>query len=346
MGAWGFYIATLVVYFGIDVLSGLSINLQFGRAGIPNFGYIMFQAVGAYAAAVTTLGSGGLASSYQHYILGSSLPFPLPLVVGALAGAALSVILATFVLRRVRRDYQAAIFLILSIIATQFVTQDTGLFNGANGLSGIPQPFFDPTKMSLATYDWAFAGGVALICVVVFALLQRLERSDWGRALRAVRDNETAAESLGFKATALKMQAFVIGGLIAGLSGALLVEFIGAWSPDSWSFAETFAVLVAVMVGGLGNNWGVLLGTLAVPIIFQEVPSFLPQLGYAGLINALQWVVIGGLWMLCLAFRPRGLLPERRIFAARLARRVGLSFPRAAPFSSSPHTDALWSRGE
>ena len=108
------------------------------------------------------------------------------------------------------------------------------------------------------------------------------------------------------------MQAFVLGGVIAGLSGGLLVEFLAAWSPAAWGYAETFAVFTAVILGGVGNNWGVVLGTLLVQVIFLQVPTFLPQVGYTGLIDALQWVLIGILWLACLAIRPRGLLPERR----------------------------------
>jgi len=67
-----------------------------------------------------------------------------------------------------------------------------------------------------------------------------------------------------------------------------------------------------VIVGGMGNNWGVIVGTFLVQIVFQEVPSLLPQVGYIGLIDSLEWVIVGLLWLLCLAFRPKGLLPERR----------------------------------
>lgn len=315
LSSWTFYISTLVVYFGVDLLSGISLNLQFGYAGVINFGYIVFQAAGAYTAAVLTLGPSGGVSSFQHYVFGANLPFPLPLVLAAAVGAALAAVVGLFSLRRMRRDYQAAVLLIVSLIAVQLVDADVPLFNGANGLTGVPRPLQAALPLSLQGYQWAYAGWVLLLCAVVYLLVRWLSRSPWGRALRAVRDQEDAATAIGLNVTALRLQVFVIGGAIAGLSGGLLVQFIGAWSPDAWGYAETFVIFTAMFVGGVGNYRGVLLGVLLVPIIFLQLPQFLPQIGYPGLTASLEWVIIGLVWMLCLLLRPRGILPERRNIA-------------------------------
>jgi ABC-type branched-subunit amino acid transport system permease subunit len=293
----------------------MSLNLQYGYAGVINFGYIVFQAIGAYVAAVVTLGRSGGAASFQSYVFGASLPFPLPLVLATLAGAALAAVVGLFSLRRIRRDYQAAVLLIVSLIAIQAVAADVPLFNGSNGLTGVPRPLATALPLSPQGYQWAYAGWVLFLCALVYLLLSWLSRSPWGRALRAMRDQEDAASSLGLNVTALRMQVFIIGGAIAGLSGGLLVEFIGAWSPDAWSYAETFVIFTAIFVGGVGNYRGVLLGVLLVPILFLQLPQFLPQIGYPGLTASLEWVIIGLLWMLCLLLRPRGLLPEPRNIA-------------------------------
>jgi ABC-type branched-subunit amino acid transport system permease subunit len=120
----------------------------------------------------------------------------------------------------------------------------------------------------------------------------------------------------------LRMQSFVVGGVIAGLSGALLVEFVNAWSPGSWLYPETFALLAAIIIGGRANLGGVMIGTILVPILFLEVTRFLPSIGYPGLIDSLDWVAIGLLTLTFMWFRPQGLLPERR-------RRFPLSAPTA-----------------
>jgi branched-chain amino acid transport system permease protein len=315
LSSWTFYISTLAVYFGVDLLSGLSLNLQYGYAGVINFGYIVFQAAGAYVAAAVTLGPGGGAGSFQHYVFGASLPFPLPLILAAAAGAILAAFVGLFSLRRIRRDYQAALLLIVSLIALQVVQADVPLFNGSNGLTGVPRPLVGSLPLSPQGYQWAYAGWVLILCALVYLMVRWLSRSPWGHALRATRDQEDAATALGLNVTALRLQVFVIGGAIAGLSGGLLVEFIGAWSPDAWGYAETFVIFTAIFVGGVGNYRGVLLGVLLVPIIFLQLPQFLPAIGYPGLTGSLEWVIIGLLWMLCLLLRPRGLLPERRRMA-------------------------------
>lgn len=307
-----FYISTLAVYFGIDLLSAWSLNLQFGFAGIPNFAYILFQAVGAYTAAILTLGPDSGVNSFQHYVFGASLPYPLPLIFATVAGGLLSLIIGIFSLRRIRRDYQAAVLLIVSLIAIQVVSTVIGFVNGSNGLTGVPKPFAGVLNLSIANYQWAYAVYVGIICVAIYFLLRRLLRSDWGMAIRAVRDHEDAAATIGLSGTGLRMQVFVLGGMIAGLSGGLLVQFINAWSPASWGYAETFGVLTAIIIGGIANNRGAIVGTLLVQILFIQLPSFLPQIGYPGLTAALQWVVIGTVWLVFMALKPKGLIPEVR----------------------------------
>jgi branched-chain amino acid transport system permease protein len=108
------------------------------------------------------------------------------------------------------------------------------------------------------------------------------------------------------------MLAFVLGGVLAGISGAILVEFISAWSPGSWLYPETFVYFTAVIVGGSGNNLGVMVGALLVPVAFLEATRFVPQFGPPGLIDALQWIIVGVLALVFLWFWPRGVIPERR----------------------------------
>jgi branched-chain amino acid transport system permease protein len=308
-----YYLSTVAVYFGVDLMAAWALNLQFGWAGVPNFAFIIFQAAGAYAAAAVTLGSDTGVNSFQHYILGAQLPFPLPLLVATAAGGLVSLAVGILTLRRLRRDYQAAVFLLVAVIATDIASADVNLFNGSNGLAGVPQPLSSlANSLGPSGYQWVYAAFVAVICVTVLWGVRRLGGSGWQRALRASRDDDAAARALGLNPALLRMQVFVLGGMIAGLSGGLLVAFIGAWSPGAWQYAETFAILTGIILGGVSNDWGVLIGTFLVQILFVEVPSFLPQIGYPGLIDALVWVVIGFLWLVVLFVRPRGIWPERR----------------------------------
>lgn len=309
--AWQFYISTLLVYLGVNVMACWGLNLQFGVAGLLNFAFIIFQAIGAYAAALVTLGPHD-PDSYQDYIFGAHLPFPLPILAGAVAGGLLALFVGVIALRRLRSDYQAVVMLVVSLIAASIATNAVGLFNGAPGLSLIPKPLASTLDVSLVGYQWFYVGLVGLCCLIVFVITKRIQSSPFGRSLRALRDNPDAIAALGGNVGTLRIRAFVIGGAIAGASGALLAGFIGAWSPASWDYRETFVLFTAILVGGTGNMLGAALGALLVPIAFLEASRFIPSFGRPGLVEALQWVVIGGVTLLFLWFWPRGLLPERK----------------------------------
>jgi branched-chain amino acid transport system permease protein len=118
---------------------------------------------------------------------------------------------------------------------------------------------------------------------------------------------------LGKNLVALKLTVFVVGGIIAGLSGAILVGFITYWAPITWLYPETIVLFAAIIVGGRGNNLGAILGGLLVPLGFEEVTRFIPTgFGPPGLGPAIQWVAIGLLIIGFLWFRPKGVLPEPR----------------------------------
>ncbi len=309
------YITTLLVYLLIDVMAGWGLNLQFGTAGLMNFGFIVYQAAGAYTVALLSLGPSS-SSGFQQYFAGTHLPFPLPLVGAAVVGVVLSLVVGLIGLRRLRSDYQAVVMLVVSLIATDIATAQIGLVNGPAGLALIPQPF-GGLGLSHDAYNWLFVGICAVACVGVYVLVRGVEESPFGRALRALRDNESAARAIGEDVDRLRLQAFAIGGGIAGLSGGLFAEFLTSWAPASWTYAETFVFFTAIIVGGTASRRGVFLGSLLIPVALQEAVTYLPQIGHVGLIEALQWVVVGAVTILFVWFRPQGLLPEKRREYAR-----------------------------
>jgi branched-chain amino acid transport system permease protein len=320
-----FYISTLIIYLLIDIMGVLGLNLQFGVAGIINFAYIVFVAVGAYTAAVLTLGPDH-PDNFQHYVFGANWPFPLPILAGGATAGLLSLVVGVISLRRLRSDYQAMVMLVLSLIATLVATNASGLVNGPAGLANVPQPLFDQLGLSQLEYQWAYAGWCAFLAAVIFLFVRGITNSPLGRTLRAMRDNERAAAALGKSITGLRLMVFVVGGVIAGISGAVFVEFIQAWSPGSWLYPETFVFLAAILVGGTANNWGAMVGTLLVPVLFLEATRYLPPIFYPGFVEAMEWVCVGLLILLFLWFRPTGIFPERPgRFRART--RVSLAGP-------------------
>src|SRR6185437_3819188 len=159
-----------------------------------------------------------------------------------------------------------------------------------------------------------------VLAAAVYWLVRRVTESPYGRSLRAMRDNDVVADSLGKNLLSLRTAMLVLGGALAGLSGAILVGFITLWAPSAWGYAETIVLFAAVIIGGLGNHRGAILGAILVPVAFEEATRYIPPVpGNPNLIPALQWVVIGCLILVFLWFRPQGILPEPR---RKLATRV------------------------
>jgi branched-chain amino acid transport system permease protein len=339
MTAFLFYLATIIVYGAVDSMACLALNAEFGFAGLSNFGFIIFQSVGAYVAAVLSMGHWGSSNGgFQQYILGWHLPFPFPWIGAALAGGILALPFVFLVGKRLRGDFAAVGLLVSAVLLNQLVNNFVPLFNGAAGISIVPAPFqgkFDPQGLG---YQFAYGAVAVALCVLVYFLLRRMTESPYGRSLRAMRDNDIVADALGKNLRVQRTSMMVLGGMIAGLSGGILVGFINLWSPGAWGYAETIVLFAAIIVGGAGNHKGAVLGAILVPLGFEEATRFLPPLSNPSLVPALEWVLIGLLIILFLWFRPDGILPERR--------RI-LSGANAvhAPVPSGENSDALVNLG-
>jgi branched-chain amino acid transport system permease protein len=312
-----YYATNLLVYAGVDIIACLALNLQFGLSGIVNFSFIVFQAVGAYTAAVLSMPPDSANGAFQTYVGGLHLPFPIPWIGGAIAGGLLAIPVGLVVLRRLRPDYQAIALLVLSVIANTVITNAVPLLNGAAGIALVPPPLSDQFDPNTINYQYFFVGLTAVGVALAALVASRIVNSPYGRSLRAMREHEVAATAIGKNPVQLKMTVFIVGGVIAGLSGAILVGFIQVWAPSVWLYPETIILFAAIIVGGRGNNIGAILGALLVPVGFEEVTRLLVKLniGPPGLIPALEWVAIGLLIIGFLWFRPDGVRPEaRRVF--------------------------------
>jgi len=309
--AWQYYIITLLVFAGVNLIAGWALNLQFGLGGILNFAFIIFQAAGAYIASVLSLGSSSTGGGFQRYILGASLPWPLPLLAGAAAGGLLALAVGVVALRPKRIDYQGMAMLTVAVVVTAVISDYPGIFNGQSGLVGVPKPLSGGLNLGIVSYGWVFVGISAAVTIVAFFFVRRLSSSPWGRSLRALRENPNALQGLGINIYSRRLQAFVVGGVFAGLSGALLVEFVGAWAPGSWTTDETFFYMVAVVIGGAGSLAGSTLGTVLVWTVILNGVEYLPTFSYTTLAVALQIVVVGLAFIVFIAVKPAGLIPER-----------------------------------
>jgi ABC-type branched-subunit amino acid transport system ATPase component/ABC-type branched-subunit amino acid transport system permease subunit len=300
----------MLVYLGTDLLAAWGLNLEFGVAGVVNFAYIVLVAAGAYLYAVFTLGPPAAMGGFQQYIIGARLPVAAAVALAAAICGILGCLIGVTGLKRLRADYQAMVMLVISILATTIIGADTGLFNGNAGLSLIPNPL---ASVDPARRGWYYVAVVGVVCAAGYLVLRRFTTGPLGRALRAVRDDEDAAIAVGKNVVGLRLAVQAVGGVYAGLSGALLAGFIGGWSPSAWEYVETLALLTAIIVGGLGNDAGVLLGVVIVPVLILQGVQFLPQIKSAPqLADDLGWIILGLLTIAFVFARPQGLIPERR----------------------------------
>jgi branched-chain amino acid transport system permease protein len=334
-----YYITTILVYAGVDAIACLGLSQQFGIAGITNFGFIIFQAAGAYAAAVLSLPAASANGGFQSYIGGLNLPFPFPWIGAALVGGLISIPFALVVGKRLRGDFAAVGLLVTAVMFNLLVTNYKPLVNGAAGLSLVPAPLQDAFDPQSANYQWGYGVVALVLAFVIYRFVCRITESPYGRSLRAMRDNDLVADSLGKNLRALRTSSLVIGGAIAGLSGGVLVGFINLWDPQAWGYAETVVLFAAVIIGGLGNHRGAALGAILVPVTFEEATRYIPaNANNPDLVPALQWVVIGLLIVLFLWFRPQGVLPERR--RVIVGKRPERPEPQAAPDADLPAVGA------
>jgi len=307
-----YYVSILLTYFFIDVVAALGLDMQVGLSGILNFGFILFQSIGAYTVAVLTLGSPAKWFGTQTYFHGWTLPFPVPFLLAIVVGVAFSFVAGVLVLRRLRSSYQAIVLLSMMLVCYDVVVGSPSLFNGTTGLGSIPHPLQSAFGLSFTNYQWAYMGMCGGIALVVFVLARVVYRSPFGRLLAASREGEEATEALGLNVFRMRLVAMMVGGGLAALSGAMLVGSVAAWSPNSWSFFETIIYFAAITLGGVGNGWGTLLGVAVLQIGIMEGVSYVPQFGPPGFVDYLQQAIIGLALIAVLWLRPQGILPERR----------------------------------
>ena len=337
MSAYAFYLATIIVYGAVDAMACLALNVEFGFSGISNFGFIIFQSVGAYVAAVLSMPAAASSNGgFQQYILGWNLPWPLPWIGAAIAGGLLALPFVFLVGKRLRGDFAAVGLLVSAVLLNVLVKNYVPLFNGDAGISLVPAPFQSIWNPQGLGYQFAYGAVAVVLTVLVYFLLKRVTESPYGRSLRAMRDNDIVADSLGKSLRRQRTSMLVLGGMVAGLSGAILVGFISLWAPGAWGYAETIVLFAAIILGGAGNHKGAILGAIVVPLGFEEITRFLPPLSNPMLVPALEWVAIGLLIILFLWFRPDGILPERRRILSGATASVA-----EAPVAPSGDSDAL-----
>jgi ABC-type branched-subunit amino acid transport system permease subunit len=286
----------------------VGLNLQYGYSGLLNFAYYTYVAVGAYIAAVTTMGPSQIPG--VHYILGWNLPWYVGILLGGIVAAVLGTVVFSFTVRRLRSDYLAIVTVAAAFIFYNIVNTKVSLFDGANGLFNVPY-ITGGANLSIEQYSLI----VLVLAVVLLAgavwVSRRIYRSPYGRLLRAIREDEEVAAAFGRTIWQAQLWVFIIGCFIGGVAGGVFVFYITAWSPAAYLPLESFFLLAALLIGGSGSYWGALIGAFVVIEGLNEITRYVPSFGRPELAGTFRGLAIGLGLILVLRYRPEGLLPER-----------------------------------
>ena len=297
------------------VLLSLGLNIVVGFAGLLDLGYIAFYAVGAYVYAL-------LAS--PHF--GLHLPWWMILPIGAAVACIFGILLGTPTLK-LRGDYLAIVTLGFGEIIRIFLNNLSEPFNLTNGPKGITtidsikvfgMDFGNTTRIG----DFAMSGTIkyyyfllaVLLLVIVVNL--RLQDSRIGRAWEAIREDELAARSMGINTRNMKLLAFAMGASFGGIAGGMFSSIQGFISPESFILTESVMVLAMVVLGGMGNIWGVILGAILlsfVPEILRYTVEPVQRMLFGRSLiepEVIRMLLFGLAMVVMMLFRPAGLLPS------------------------------------
>lgn len=258
----------------INIMLAVGLNLVIGISGQFSLGHAGFMAIGAYSAAILTREYPNLGGLLMGMIVGVLVTFLVAFLIG----------IPTL---RLKGDYLAIATLGFSEIIRIAILNLKDLTNGAAGLSGIPY---------LSNWVIAFAGAVVTVLVTAFYV-----RSNAGRMTLSVREDETAAQSLGVKTTKYKLTAFVLGAVTASVAGSIHATYYSVINPDQFGFMRSVDILIIVVFGGMGS----LTGSVIAAIVLGIVNIYLQPLG------ALRMILYAVILIALMALRPAGLLGNK-----------------------------------
>ncbi len=331
-------IATLIAlltFFGISALMAISLNLEYGVAGVPNFGQAVFVSIGAYTTGITYTRllpilagteilhpcGADLASALQlrSEIMAMQptvgfLNFALTLLISAIIGGLVGFVVSYVTLRLKQEWYLALVLLVGGEVVRIVVRGMDDFICSHNGISGIAQPFafIDDSR----TASIFFMGMVLIIAFLAYLYSERLIRSPFGRMLKAMRENENVTRALGKRISLARAQIMLIGSVIASISGVLFAVNLGFVSTNDYVVTLTLDVWVMIVLGGLGNMRGALLGALLITVLDRVTAIAAIQMNMSGVtleFNYVRFILFGVILLLMLRYRPQGLLPEESI---------------------------------
>ncbi len=296
------YYKRVLTVSGIYIILGVSLNLINGITGIFSLGHAGFMGLGAYTAALLTMSVAQKQMTFFIEPLISpldkiSIPFLPALLIGGVVAAFFGLLIGIPTLR-LGGDYLAIATLGFGEIIVVVFNNTINITNGALGLKGL-----SPYTNLWWTYGWA---------VFTVFFITRLVNSSYGRALKAIRENEVAAQAMGVNIFYHKVLAFIVGAFFAGIGGGLLAHLLTTINPVAFNFFLTFNILIVIVIGGLGSITGSVIAGFFFPILlewlrFIEAPMDIFGIHIPG-IPGMRMVVFSLLLLIVMIFYQRGLM--------------------------------------
>jgi branched-chain amino acid transport system permease protein len=286
------YLVAVLIVVLIYLLLSLGLTIQYGLTGLINFGLVGFFAIGAYVSALLAIGG---------------LPLPAAFLVASLV-AGLAAWPIGLVALRLRDDYFAIVTLGFSETVRLVIANESWLTNGVRGVTGVPGLF----QSAGAWAPFATALTLIILNAAIILILQRLVRSPFGRALEAVRDDETALTALGKRPDRFKIEVLILGSALAGLAGAFYGHYVTYIVPDQFVPLTTFYIWMAIIIGGVGRISGAVVGTVLLIGLLEGsrfLRDLIPAIPAAEMASV-RIGVVGLLLILFLIYRPQGLLGD------------------------------------
>lgn len=308
------YLIFFMIFSLIFAIAVMGLNLQWGFAGLFNAGVVGFMAIGGYATAIL------MGPPSDALIGGFAWPFPFALL-GGMAAAGIAAWIIGKATVRLRHEYLAIATFGIAISIQLVAVNTPSLTGGTLGLIGLPKPalgYFD----GVFNYNLFFLGMMICLAGLVYWGLQAMTLSPWGRALKAIREDEDAAIALGKNMDRFRMEAFVVGCMLMGMAGGLFAAFIGYVSPTDFEPTVTFQIWTMLIVGGSANHRGAIAGAIVVWMIWTFSGWAIATIAPVNLqaqAGALQVMLIGLLLVGTLLMRPRGLIGEELQISRHLA---------------------------
>lgn len=315
-GLFGFglpyYYAEIINLTGISIILAVSLNLITGFTGQFSIGHAGFMAIGAYSSAFMSVYYTEAAEQWLTGLLGASLAQSLVflgvILFGALV-AALAGLMVGIPSLRLRGDYLAIVTLGFAEII-RIIILNIDRVGGATGFRGRVPPW-DGRMIIPAYADFIWIGGFAIITIVV---VHNIVKSDIGRALISIREDELAAEAMGVNTTRYKVLAFVISSAFAGIAGALFGHFRQFLHTNDFQFIRSVEILIMIVLGGMGSIAGAVLGAIVITIL----PELLRKL--PGNLYSYRLVIYSALLILIMLTRPQGIMGAKEFGISWLKR--------------------------